>query len=273
MVSKSPATATTLAQTRYISADRESRQRVVLIHGFTQNGASFREIASTLASNFPFEVICVDLPGHGGSSGIKADLGQTANLLSPLGMESIWVGYSLGARNLLTLCLLNPDHTWKVILSGVNPGIEDETERYQRYQDDLALAAKIRLLKDDPAGFKEFLKSWMALPLFQPRITRSSDIETRLANSPDGLANSLESTSVGVQPNLWPEIVKLRGKLTLITGGSDSKYLRIAERAKASLENCKGLEISCEVIDGLGHAAIFDHPQTLIDAVASRVDI
>ncbi len=273
MVSQSPATATGLAQTKYIRADRESEQRVVLIHGFTQNGASFKEIASTLAINFPFEVICVDLPGHGDSTGIKANLEQTADLMRPLGMESIWVGYSLGARHLLTLCLQNPDHRWKAILSGVNPGIEQETERHQRYQEDLALAAKIRLLKDDTAGFKEFLERWMALPLFQPRITRNSEIETRLANSPDGLADSLETTSVGVQRNLWPELEKLHGNLTLITGGSDSKYLRIAERAESLLENREGLEISYKVIAGLGHAAIFDQPQTLIDAVVSHAGV
>lgn len=272
-VSKSPASATGLAQTRYVSADRESGQRVVLIHGFTQNGASFREIASTLAINFPFEVICVDLPGHGESTGIKVNLEQTADLMLPLGMESIWVGYSLGARHLLTLCLRNPDHGWRVILSGVNPGIEEETERYQRYQNDLALAAKIRLLKDDAAGFREFLEHWTALPLFQPRQTKSSDIETRLINSPDGLADSLETTSVGVQPSLWPELEKLHGKLTLITGGSDGKYLRIAERVKSLLENREGLEISSKVLDGLGHAAIFDQPQTLIDAVISHASL
>ena len=273
MVSKSPATTNGLAQTRYISTDRESKQRVVLIHGFTQNGASFREIASTLAINFPFEVLCVDLPGHGDSTEIKADLEQTAELMRPLGLENIWVGYSLGARHLLTLCLRNPDQKWKVILSGVNPGIQEETERHQRYQDDLALAAKIRILKDDAAGFREFLEHWMALPLFQPRKARSSDIETRLANSPEGLADSLENTSVGVQPNLWLELEKLHGNLTLITGASDCKYLRIAERAKSMLEKRKGLEISYKVIEGYGHAAIFDHPQTLIDAVVSYGDI
>ncbi len=269
-ISKSPATPTGLAHTSYVRNGREPEQRIVLIHGFTQNGGSFREIATGLALDFPFEVICVDLPGHGDSIGIKTNLEQTSDLMLTLGKESIWVGYSLGARHLLTLCLRNPEHKWAVILSGVNPGIEDDGERYQRYQDDLVLAAKLRSLENDAVGFKEFLKHWTTLPLFQPRLTKSADIETRLINRPDGLADSLENTSVGVQSNLWPQLQKLRGNITLIAGGADAKYLKISERVAFCLKNREGLDINMKVIDGLGHAAIFDQPQTLIDVIASN---
>ncbi|TAN24819.1 MAG: alpha/beta fold hydrolase [Actinomycetota bacterium] len=266
-VLKSPATSSRLAYTSYVQIGRLPNTRVILIHGFTQNGATFGPIASELALRQPFEVICVDLPGHGESCSVDAGLDETADLLLPFGMDSIWAAYSLGARHLLTLCLKHSDFSWKAIFSGVNPGIEDAGERLERYQADMALASELKNLEGDHDRFKEFLSRWMSLALFQPRKPTREDLENRLTNSPRALARSLENSSVGVQANLWPRIPELRGYFTLITGGADTRYLGIARRFESLLKSHDKAVVRSEIIDSLGHGAIIDRPPALIQAV------
>ena len=268
-ISRGEATNTTLAYTRYIRTGSDPSQRVVLLHGFTQNSSSFRSIACTLALGHGFEVIAVDLPCHGESSRVEADLEQAAEMLLVFGAESIWVGYSLGARHLLTLCLRDPENSWRAVFSGVNPGIRDEDERRLRYTSDLALSQELRELHGNPKSFRNFLEQWTSLPLFQPRGPASEDIETRLLNYPERLAKSIEISSIGVQSDLWPLLERLHGNFVFITGGQDAKYLQIADSINSRIGSNDGIRIDTLIVERLGHSAIFDHPQSLVDAVVS----
>ncbi|MDA8271928.1 MAG: alpha/beta fold hydrolase [Actinomycetota bacterium] len=263
------ATHTTLAYTRYTRTGSDPGERVVLLHGFTQNASSFRNIACRLALGHGYEVIAVDLPCHRESSKVEADLEQAAEMLLVFGAQSIWVGYSLGARHLLTLCLSDPENSWRAVFSGVNPGIRDEDERRLRYNSDLALSQELRQLHGNPEGFRNFCEQWTSLPLFQPRGAASKDIETRLLNLPERLARSIEITSIGVQPNLWPLLERLNGNFVLVTGGQDAKYLQIADSINSQIGSNDRISIDLVVVEHLGHSAIFDQPESLVDAVVS----
>ncbi|NNN18499.1 MAG: alpha/beta fold hydrolase, partial [Acidimicrobiaceae bacterium] len=87
-VLKSPATASQLAFTSYLKEGATPSERVVMIHGFTQNGDSYRNIARVLASQHGLEVVCVDLPGHGGSSEIAEQIEEATDILWRFGQDS-----------------------------------------------------------------------------------------------------------------------------------------------------------------------------------------
>ena len=57
--------------------------RVVLVHGFTQTLASWGPVAGRLARRF--EVVRVDLPGHGGSGDVRAGFAEAAGLVGEAG--------------------------------------------------------------------------------------------------------------------------------------------------------------------------------------------
>ena len=57
-----------------------SGPRVVLVHGFTQTLASWGPLADRLRAHW--QVVRVDLPGHGGSDAVRADLPEAARLLA-----------------------------------------------------------------------------------------------------------------------------------------------------------------------------------------------
>ena len=81
--------------------------RVVLLHGFTQNGRCWGDIPARLAETH--EVVLVDAPGHGESSDDDADLWQAAALVAEVGERATYVGYSMGGRMALHLALQSPD--------------------------------------------------------------------------------------------------------------------------------------------------------------------
>lgn len=258
----------TLAFTRYSPIGTKPRHRVILLHGFTQSSASFKAIALRLANHHGLEAITIDLPGHGGSTSLNCTMEEAVRLMLPFGLESIWVGYSLGARHLLTLCTAHPKVHWKAVFSGVNPGIEDPAERESRYRSDLALAARLKDLRNDKKRFETFLEGWTSQPLFQPRSHLSVDIPSRLINKPEALAISLELTSIGTQENLWPKLTELSGRFKFVTGGNDTKYLAIAEKVKSILGLNSKVKTDFHVLPNRGHAGIFDEVTLFCELVA-----
>src|SRR4029453_1771603 len=77
--------------------------RMVLVHGFTQTLASWGPLAERLPGRF--EVVRVDLPGHGGSGDVRVGFAEAAGLVGDAGGVGAYVGYSLGGRLCLRLAL------------------------------------------------------------------------------------------------------------------------------------------------------------------------
>jgi 2-succinyl-6-hydroxy-2,4-cyclohexadiene-1-carboxylate synthase len=133
--------------------------RVVLVHGFTQTLRSWGPVADRLAARW--QVVRVDLPGHGGSGGVRVGFGEAARLVGEAGGVGVYVGYSMGGRLCLRLALDRPDLVRGLVLIGASPGIADPGDRAARRADDEALAGRI-----EREGVAAFLERWLAGPLF-----------------------------------------------------------------------------------------------------------
>ena len=83
-----------------------SGPRLVFAHGFTQTGRSWLPVAEQFVDDF--EVVLVDMPGHGRSSHVRADLRLGADLLAGVGGPATYIGYSMGGRFVLHLALAYP---------------------------------------------------------------------------------------------------------------------------------------------------------------------
>jgi 2-succinyl-6-hydroxy-2,4-cyclohexadiene-1-carboxylate synthase len=232
--------------------------RVVLVHGFTQTAASLAPLAEHLSSGF--EVVTVDLPGHGGSAAVRADLPGAAELLGAAGGRARYVGYSLGGRACLRLALDRPDLVEALTLIGASPGIADPAERAARRAADDALAAGI-----ERDGVPAFLDRWLAQPLFATLPPAAAGRADRLGNDAAGLAAALRLLGTGAQEPLWGRLDELRMPVLLLNGDLDRKFARIGRRMAALI----GPNARRAGVAGAGHAAHLERPEATAELVAA----
>jgi 2-succinyl-6-hydroxy-2,4-cyclohexadiene-1-carboxylate synthase len=224
-------------------------ERVALVHGFTQTSASWGPVAERLARWF--EVVPVDLPGHGGSGAVRVGFAEAAGLVGKAGGPAAYLGYSLGGRLCLRLALDRPDLVEGLVLVGASPGIADPAARAERRAADERLARRI-----ERDGVAAFLDDWLAGPLFATLPEEAAGREERLANTAEGLASALRRLGTGAQEPLWDRLGQLRPPALLVAGERDPKFARIAMEMAAAI----GPTAQVALVPGAGHAAHLERP-------------
>lgn len=229
--------------------DWRGPDRVVLVHGFTQTLVSWDPLADALADTF--QVVRVDLPGHGGSAGVDMAFEETAAAIGDAGGTATYVGYSLGGRLCLRLAADRPDLVQALVLIGASPGLADPAERAARRQSDDALAADI-----ERQGTAAFIERWLAQPLFGAFSPSPDDLAARLANTSGGLATALRRLGTGVQEPLWDRLGELAMPVLAIAGQDDARYTHVAEEMADAI----GVNAQVVALAGAGHTAHLERP-------------
>ncbi len=223
--------------------------RLVFAHGFTQTGASWKPIAEHMAA-LGHECVIVDMPGHGDSANVRADLRRSADMLATVGGAGTYIGYSMGGRVALHTALMYPHLVKRLALIGANPGIDDDDARAERRSSDDALAEHIV-----EVGVDAFLDEWIQQPLFGGAPLSPEDRTDRLRNTPEGLANSLRFAGTGAQGSLWPRLRELTMPVLVLAGSSDEKFIAIGEQLVDAVREGKFVPIA-----DAAHAAHLQQP-------------
>ncbi len=240
---------------------RGTGQRVVLLHGFTQSGRAWGPIADRLSVGH--EVLAIDMPGHGASNRVAADLWQGAEMITTAGGAGDYVGYSMGGRFALHVALLRPDLVKHLVVVSATGGIDDPAERRQRRADDDAVAARV-----ERDGVEAFVAWWLQRPLFSTLSPDAAAVETRLQNTAAGLASSLRLAGTGAQEPLWDRLGDLDMPVLVVAGGLDRRYVDQGHR----LVEAVGTSATLVVIPGAGHACHLEAPEEFLAAVVPFLD-
>ncbi len=243
---------------------------LVLLHGFTGSGSTWRALAETLAPGYT--TLAVDLIGHGRSARptmldryqMRRAVDDLAALVRGLGYaEAVWLGYSLGGRTALQVAVQRPDVVSALILEGASPGLATAREREERIVADEALA---QLLERE--GIEPFVDYWQSISLWHSQQHTLTDAQRaalrrgRIAQHPVGLANSLRGMGTGSQEWVGDRLGELRVPVLLTAGTLDTKYSAIAREMAAAIPSS-----TVQLIEGGGHAAHLEQP----DAFAALV--
>jgi 2-succinyl-6-hydroxy-2,4-cyclohexadiene-1-carboxylate synthase len=230
---------------------------VVLLHGFTQTGASWEPVIRALGPRY--RALAPDLRGHGTASdrhpvSFDAVLADLDSLVPP---AALLAGYSMGGRIALTYALTRPGRVAGLVLIGASPGLQDAAERAQRQAADEALARRVEQI-----GVPAFARAWGAQPLFagQPPEVADAAHADRLRHTPAGLAAALRGLGTGTMEPLWNRLGELRIPVTVAAGERDAKFVALAQRMAGALPDARLV-----TIPGAGHAAQLEQP----DAVAA----
>lgn len=233
---------------------RGSGPPLALLHGFTQTGRLWGRFGEALADSYT--LVAVDLPGHGNSDAVRADLPTSGQLVADAVRGAVGdgpcalIGYSLGARVALHVLTQSDLRISCAALIGATAGIEDPEARAARRRSDEVRADELEASGD----VEGFLESWLRGPLFE-RLGDEADREERLRNSAVGLASSLRLCGTGTQEPLWDSIPAIRCPVLALAGTDDTRFaahaLRIARLAPSGVAS---------LVPGGGHAVHLAQP-------------
>lgn len=243
--------------------------KLVMAHGFTQTGRVWGSLDTDLATDH--QLVLVDLPGHGGSTEVIADLDVGGRLLTEAGGRGTYLGYSMGARYCLHAALQRPDLVEALVLISGTAGIEDEAERHRRRTSDEQLADELDPIDPEatPISVERFVQRWLASPMFAGISPRASGLEERLANTGPGLASSLRSAGTGTQRPLWGSLDRLTMPVLLITGELDEKFTVLGGRMAEAI----GGSAAHVVISAAGHAPHLEQPEKVAATVRMHLGL
>lgn len=245
---------------------------VVLLHGFTGSGGTWRTIADALAEDYT--LLAVDLVGHGRTSCPAATeryempraVEDLAAMLHAIGYErAAWLGYSLGGRTALQVVTHRPDVVSALVLEGASPGLETAQERADRIAADETLADRL-----DREGIEPFIDFWQSISLWDSQKHTLDDEQRaalrrgRLSQDPLGLANSLRGMGTGAQEWVGDRLGGIAVPTLLTAGTLDTKFSAIAGEMAAAIPGS-----TMQLIDDAGHAAHLEQPAAFIALVRS----
>ena len=218
--------------------------RLALAHGFTRSGRGWGDLADSLSVHH--ELVLVDLPGHGGSSDIRADLIVGAALLGEAGGPAGYLGYSMGARFCLHLALVRPELVLRLVLVSGTAGIDSTDERSERRRADEAMAERLAPVDGGTPQdtVAEFVDRWVTNPIFGAVPAAANGLDDRKGNTAEGLASSLRMAGTGTQAPLWDRLGELAMPVLIVTGARDAKFTAIGRRMVGSIgTNARHVEI------------------------------
>ncbi len=233
---------------------------LVLLHGFTHTGASWRPLVAALDQRY--RPLAPDLRGHGRSSAacpvslaaVTGDLDAAAPARFTLG------GYSMGGRIALHVALARPERVERLILIGASPGLADPAERAARREADGRLADEI-----EGETIEAFAARWARTPVLadQPADVRRAVDADRRRNTPHGLARALRGLGTGALASLWDRLPELTIPVELVVGERDEKFRATAKRMAAALPAAR-----LHIVAGAGHAVHLEDPAAVAAIIA-----
>jgi 2-succinyl-6-hydroxy-2,4-cyclohexadiene-1-carboxylate synthase len=226
----------------------------VWLHGFTQSKNSAHQFRSILTGTY--EVLTIDLPGHGENAATTASLEESADLLAQTLPAEPFIlgGYSLGGRVALHVALRHPKRLRHLVVLSATPGIVDDHERDARRQRDEELARHL-----EEIGTKEFLNEWLAQPMFRSLPNDPRERAARSSNAA-GLANSLRFAGAGTQGDLTNVLGTLNVATTILAGENDAKFVGEAARLVGAVGGSRSV-----LVENAGHAAHLERPERVAE--------
>lgn len=256
----------TIDETTYAYTENGSGDVVVLLHGFTGSSETWEKFIDKWQRDY--QVVTIDLPGHGKTTGdailsMEKLCHHLQLLFHYLAIEKCsLLGYSMGGRTALSFAMWYPNYIENLILESASPGLSSEEERRNRVAKDHQLADRIQ-----KEGIRNFVDFWENIPLFKTQKSLSLDVQEqlrqeRLNQSAEGLAASLVSIGTGEQPSWWDGLEKLKKPVNLIVGEADEKFVQINEQMQEKLPQAK-----LHLIPKVGHTVHIERPEVFAQII------
>jgi len=231
---------------------------LVMIPGWGMHSGVWRDFARCLASRY--QVICLDLPGHGQSENIAPfSLANIAeHLLNTIPVQKFnLLGWSLGASVALALADKHPDRLLSLILLAGNPCFV-QTADWPGIQPQL-LDDFIQQLADNPALTQQRFLSLQVKGALQARQQLQSLKAALRGSRPAAPAALLGGLNILKQHDLRPQLHRAPCPVHFIQGDCDALIPPACTTAIKAIQP----KIHCHLLKNAGHAPFLSHSPAL----------
>jgi len=241
-------------------------QPIVLIHGWAMHTGIWRTFAQQLAQNY--QVICLDLPGHGLSEAVEPYNLETitAALIEHMPESPCCVlGWSLGATVALALAASYPQRINALMLLAGNPRFVNEAawagmraELLEDFSSNLQLNCQLTLIR------------FLALQVNQlanaKALLKELKIAVKECNPPT--ENVLQSgLDILKQADLRESLVTLTCPVYLILGDKDTL---VPVEVSQNMKQIKA-DLQVNIIERAGHVPFLSHQSQLIEIIKKNL--
>jgi len=222
---------------------------VTCLHGFTQHGDSWDEVAALVPGRRRW--LAPDVRGTTLAE-VEADL---LALWAREGVQRTHlVGYSQGGRIALSVAAGHPDRLLSLTTVGAHAGL-DGGARTARLAADRALADRI-----EREGIDWFAAYWAGLPLFEGLARRGPAFLARLdaarrRHETAHLTAQLRGLGAGATEPFWDRLSRIAVPTLLVAGAEDPRYADLAVKLREAIP---GAEVA--LVPEAGHAVHLEQP-------------
>jgi (E)-2-((N-methylformamido)methylene)succinate hydrolase len=234
-----------------------SKPSLVLLHGVGLDHTMWAPMTALLQDDY--EVLALDLPGHGGGPPVPdgvmlADLAEAVAGSVPPG--SHLVGFSLGALVAQHLARHRPDLVATLTsVSSVCRRTEDERAA--------VLSRLTTAAADFPASVAASLQRWYEGTAVDPELVRRTEA-TLLANDVPSYLNCYRVFATA-DAEIAPELPRITVPALAVTGQDDpGSTPEMTHRLAAAMPNCRAV-----VVPGARHMLPVQRPQDLVTCLTT----
>ena len=239
---------------------------LVMLHGWGMQSGVWREFARKLADHR--QLICLDLPGHGGSDNLSPyTLRRVAEaLLNAIPAQTFsLLGWSLGGIIALQMAELCPQRLQALILVAANPKFV-QTGDWPGVQQDVLNQFSAALARDVQSTLQRFLvlQTQGSLQRKQVLAQLKSVMAANRQPQVEALRGGLDILK---QTDLRSALSRLSCPTTYIYGAEDQLIPVSCAAAVQKLNPA----INTRIIDNAGHTPFLSHGQQLHDLVLAAL--
>jgi 2-succinyl-6-hydroxy-2,4-cyclohexadiene-1-carboxylate synthase len=233
---------------------------VTCLHGFSQHGETWEELAGVLAAEYRW--LTPDLR----AAKLDEAVAEILGLWDREGVDrSHLVGYSQGGRLALYLACTHPQRVLTLTAIAAHAGLEGEA-RARRLEEDRALAERI-----EREGVEWFARYWAERPIFSGLKPRGPAFLGRLdagrrRNDAARLAATLRGLGAGAVPPFWDRLEDIQASTLLLAGAEDPRYVEFARRLAGLIPRSRTV-----VVPGAGHAVHLEQPEATASLVRDHL--
>ncbi len=239
---------------------------IVLVHGWAMHSGVWLGFAEQLAKHY--QVILVDLPGHGRSGKLEhfnLEIISQALISTIPNQSCCWLGWSLGAKIVLDICHQFPERVESLVLMAGNPCFT-RTESWPGVDADFLGMFRRSLENNGDAALQRFLLLQLQGTEQAKLLAKNLKMVFSQYKTPE-ITSLLAGLDILRHADLRPELASAHCPVSIILGETDNLVPKAVGKKMLEIQP----DCQLNIIKKAGHLPFLSHQSEVIKVLQDFV--